>query len=170
MVGEKTDSSPLNGLTPLQARVLRAFFEREHHFFLTGGAALVGFYLHRRVTGDLDLFTLDDNAFERGPHVIAEVGELLAAQLEIRQDAPGFKRYALTTAATSMVVDLVRERTPQVYAEKLDRDGVFVDPLEEILANKLTARGASCFHRRTGQAFQARRSHPADVTWRERAS
>jgi hypothetical protein len=57
-------SSPDSKLSPLQLAVIRAFFEREHDFFLTGGAALAGFHLGHRTTGDLDLFTTDDRAFE----------------------------------------------------------------------------------------------------------
>jgi Nucleotidyl transferase AbiEii toxin, Type IV TA system len=35
----------------------------------------------------------------------------------------------------------VLDRAPQIFAQKAERDGVLVDPLEEILANKLTALG-----------------------------
>src|SRR5438445_4905320 len=139
MGGEKTASSVHSGLTSLQTDVLRAFFERERGFFVTGGAALVGFYLHHRPTDDLDLFTVEDRAFERGPHVVADLGNRLGARVEVRQDAPGFKRYALTFGDTSLVIDLVLERTPQIFAQKSDRDGVLVDPLEEILTKKLIA-------------------------------
>ncbi len=38
-------SSPDSPLTPLQRDVLRAFFGREHDFYLTGGAALAGYHL-----------------------------------------------------------------------------------------------------------------------------
>ena len=41
----------------MQKEALSAFFEREREFFLTGGAALVGFHLRHRTTTDLDLFT-----------------------------------------------------------------------------------------------------------------
>jgi hypothetical protein len=50
-------------LTPLQHEVLRAVFAHERGFFLTGGAALAGFYLRHRETGDLDFFTIDSGAF-----------------------------------------------------------------------------------------------------------
>jgi hypothetical protein len=39
--------------------LLFSFFERERGFFLTGGAALAGFYLHHRETTDLDFFTVN---------------------------------------------------------------------------------------------------------------
>jgi len=45
------------GLTELQGEILRRFFARRDEFFLTGGAALVGFHLGHRETHDLDLFT-----------------------------------------------------------------------------------------------------------------
>jgi hypothetical protein len=131
-------SSNFGDLTPLQKDVLGAFFHRERHFFLTGGAALAGFHLHHRVTDDIDLFTVLPGAFERGPHVVAEVGSALGASVAVRQDAPGFKRYAVTRGDGTLIVDLVLDRGVQVCPTKLDRDGVVVDPLEEILANKLT--------------------------------
>jgi hypothetical protein len=64
-------SSP-NTLTALQLELLQAFFEREQGFFVTGGAALA-FHLGHRTTDDLDLFTTDDAAFERGRHVLADI-------------------------------------------------------------------------------------------------
>jgi hypothetical protein len=126
-------------LTQAQRRILAATFERESGFFLTGGAALVGYHLHHRFTDDLDLFTLDDDCFERGPHVMHAVAEALGGSLEVRQDAPGFRRYALTLPDGAVVVDLVRERVTQRCEVKPAVDGVRVDPPEEILANKLCA-------------------------------
>ena len=38
-------------LTPLKRDFLKAFFEREHRFFLTGGSALGIFYLQHRCAG-----------------------------------------------------------------------------------------------------------------------
>jgi predicted nucleotidyltransferase component of viral defense system len=126
-------------LTDLQQKVLRAFFARESGFFLTGGAALAGFHLGHRTTTDLDLFTLDDAAFERGRHVLGDLAAALDARLEVSQDAPGFLRVVLSTAEEGLVVDLVRERVHQIHEEKPDHGGIRVDPPDEILANKLSA-------------------------------
>lgn len=126
-------------LTLLQKEVLARFFRYERGFFLTGGAALIGYYLHHRSTSDLDLFTLDREAFERGPFVVLQVAEELDSAVEVRQDAPGFKRYALARGAEGVVIDLVHERALQLATAKPTIDGVVVDPREEILANKLTA-------------------------------
>ena len=117
-----------HSLTAAQRRILAATFEREQGFFLTGGGALVGYHLHHRTTDDLDLFTLDPDAFERGPHVLAAVASAVGGRLEVRQDAPGFRRYALEVEDGTVVVDLVLERVHQACAEKPTHDGIAVDP------------------------------------------
>lgn len=126
-------------LTVLQHELLDAFFAAERGFFLTGGGALAGYHLCHRETADLDLFTLDDAAMERGRHVIADVASRLGARLQVTQDAPGFRRVTLERDDDGVVVDFVRERVHQVVEDKWERGGILVDPPEEILANKLTA-------------------------------
>jgi hypothetical protein len=132
-------SSAPSKLTALQKDVLDAFFQRERGFFLTGGAALAGFHLGHRTTDDLDLFTLDASAFERGRFVLAEVATALGGVLQVRQDAPGFKRVVLTRGDEGLVIDLVKDTGPQLHLDKLERDRIVIDPADEILANKLTA-------------------------------
>jgi hypothetical protein len=132
-------SSPPSTLSSLQLAVLRGFFERERGFYLTGGGALGGFHLGHRPTDDLDLFTGDDLAFERGRFVLADVAASLGATVEVRQDAPGFKRFFLARDGDGLVVDLVKDASPQLHADKPERDGIRLDPPDEILANKLTA-------------------------------
>ena len=57
----------------------------------------------------------------------------------MRQDAPGFRRYTLSLEdGDALIVDLVRERAPQLHPEKPARDGVLIDPPGEIPAHKLT--------------------------------
>src|SRR6185295_3347819 len=121
------DSSMPSKLTALQREVLDAFFERERGFFLTGGAALAGFHLGHRATDDLDLFTLDPSAFERGRFVLAEIAAAIRGELHVRQDAPGFKRLVLTRGDEGLVIDLVKDVSPQLHADKLERDNILVD-------------------------------------------
>ncbi|MBI1872790.1 MAG: nucleotidyl transferase AbiEii/AbiGii toxin family protein [Acidobacteria bacterium] len=125
-------------LTALQREVLEAFFRHERRFFLTGGAALAGFYLGHRVTDDLDLFTHEREAFETGVHALAAAVDELGARTTVRQEAPGFRRYVVTRGEEAVVVDLVWERVPSAYPDKPERGGVRIDRLEEILINKLT--------------------------------
>jgi hypothetical protein len=119
-------------LTPLQSTVLQAFFAAEHEFFLSGGAALVGFHLYHRETSDLDLFTQSAEAFERARIVLPNVIATIGGTVVVRQDSPGFRR-----GADELVVDLVRDIGPQLHA-KTEIGGIIIDPIEEIFSNKLT--------------------------------
>jgi predicted nucleotidyltransferase component of viral defense system len=125
-------------LSALQLDFLKAFFIREDRFFLTGGAALVGFYLGHRDTYDLDLFTLEDAMIE-GMAAVSEVARELGATLEAIQTAPAFRRVLLERGTEAIVIDLVREYVIQVMKDKPRVNGIRVDPPEEILANKLCA-------------------------------
>ena len=52
-------------LNPLESDLLDAFFRLEgaEDFALTGGAALTEYYFQHRLSNDLDLFTLNEQAF-----------------------------------------------------------------------------------------------------------
>lgn len=126
-------------LSPFQRAVLEAFFRRERGFCLTGGGALVGYHLHHRITRDLDLFTDRDDAFERGGYVLREVAAELGATVDVKVETPAFRRVLLARPDEAVVVDLVRDRVPPLRAEKDEFGVVRVDPLDEILANKLSA-------------------------------
>lgn len=127
-----------NRLTPLQTDVLREFFARTQDFFLTGGAALAGFYVGHRDTLDLDLFTTT-TALAEGDHVLHEVAHALGAHVEKLQTSRGFLRRLLRRGDESVVVDLVHDEAPQGAFGKTVRDGIPMDRPEEILANKLCA-------------------------------
>ena len=130
-------SSP-DRLTQLQRDLVLAFFEREQGFFLTGGAALAGFYLHHRETTDLDFFTHDSEAFERGAFALRAAADQMGAEVSIKQDAPGFKRYLITRGDDSVLVDTVWERVKAAYPEKRREGRIVLDSAEEITVNKLT--------------------------------
>jgi hypothetical protein len=129
-------SSRANTLTAIQSETLKAFFARERGFFLTGGAALAGFHLGHRQTDDLDLFTTDEAAFERGRHVLVDVARAIGGNVEIRQDTPRFLRAVIARGDDALVVDLVHDQ-PQGHPAKLEIDGIWVDSPQEILVNKL---------------------------------
>jgi Domain of unknown function (DUF1814). len=127
-----------NKLSVLQQDFLRAFFQRETRFFLTGGAALVGYHLGHRETHDLDLFTVED-AMTDGMSAVAEVAREWGAILEALQTSPDFRRVLLRRGTEAIVIDLVREYAVQASPEKPIVNGIAVDPPQEILANKLCA-------------------------------
>lgn len=129
--------SPRGRLSPLQQTVLEAFFVVERGFFLSGGGALVGFHLRHRETTDLDLFTSSAEAFDRARITMPHLALAIGGSLVVRQDGPGFRRVVVERDAEALVVDLVRDIGPQLH-EKTEIDGIIVDPVEEIFANKLT--------------------------------
>lgn len=125
-------------LNNLQNDFLREFFGHENRFYLTGGAALVGFYLGHRETNDLDLFTLE-NEIENGFAIVKDVARTLKASVEAIQTAPDFRRVLITRGDEAILVDLVREYVFQLEPLKREINGIRVDSPEEILANKLCA-------------------------------
>ena len=61
----------------------------------------------------------------------------LGASIEALQTYPDFRCYLLRRGGETVVVDLVRDLSPQLYDEKRVVNGIRIDPPEEILANKL---------------------------------
>ena len=129
--------SPKDILTALQWDFLSGFFQTSPPFFLTGGTALSAFYLRHRYSEDLDLFSLDGAAFDRVPLYIADTAASISASITSLQTAPQFRRYRLSRQAESVIVDLVKEVVPQISQEKNRFDGIVVDTLDEISANKV---------------------------------
>lgn len=134
-----SSGSSSDRLTLLQRELLEAFFAREQGFYLTGGAALAGFYLGHRETTDLDLFADRAEDFDRGAPVVRDAAASLGAEVVVRQEAPGFRRFVVSRGTDAVLVDLVWERVAPVHAEKRVIRGIRIDPIEEILVNKLTA-------------------------------
>lgn len=125
-------------LNNLQNDFLQAFFAHENSFFLSGGAALVGFYFGHRETHDLDLFTLE-NEIENGFRLVNETAKELGASVESIQTSPDFRRLLVKRETEAIVVDLVREYVFQISDVKPIINGIRVDSPEDILANKLCA-------------------------------
>jgi predicted nucleotidyltransferase component of viral defense system len=131
------DSSPKDILSALQWEFLSFFFQGSPPFFLTGGTALSAFYLQHRYSEDLDLFTLDSDAFDRVPLYVADAAARLTASVASLQTAPQFRRYKISRKGEPVIVDFVREVVPQVSVEKNSFDGIIVDTLDDITANKV---------------------------------
>jgi predicted nucleotidyltransferase component of viral defense system len=131
------DLSPKDVLSELQWEFLSIFFQGSPPFFLTGGTALSAFYLHHRYSQDLDLFTVDTDAFDRVPLYVDDTATKLSASVVSLQTAPQFHRYRVSRKGESVIVDLVREVVPQISKEKRNFDGIVVDTLDDIVANKI---------------------------------
>jgi hypothetical protein len=128
-------------LTPLQASFLTRFFAAEtgQRFFLTGGTALAAFYLHHRLSVDLDLFTLDDLALPESDALVDQLATRLGCQIGRSRRTEHFRQFLLESEAEGpLQVDLVRDFGPQ-YGQRRTIGGIVVDSIENIGANKLTA-------------------------------
>jgi predicted nucleotidyltransferase component of viral defense system len=129
--------SPEKILTALQWDFLSSFFEGGPPFVLTRGTALSAFYLQHRYSEDLDLFTLDGDAFDRVPLYVADTAARLTASVASLQVAPLFRRYKISRGEKSVIVDFFKELAPQFSEQKNDFDGIWVDTLPDIATNKV---------------------------------
>ncbi|MEZ4410266.1 MAG: nucleotidyl transferase AbiEii/AbiGii toxin family protein [Polyangiales bacterium] len=123
----------------MQRDLLRAFFERTQRFFLTGGAALAGFYFGHRRTKDLDLFAAPGVELREGAVALMAAASSVGATMTVLRESADFMRYMSARGDDQTLVDLVIDRAPQVADEKPPFGVVRVDSLREIAANKLCA-------------------------------
>ncbi len=131
-------SSP-DPLDALQRDILGAFFAHADGWFLTGGAALAGFYLKHRTTRDLDLFAPPEVSMAGGVEALhAACADVGAVATPLRQHGD-FRRFSIARGAEQTLVDLVLDRAPQLPEEKPRFGLVRVDSLRDIAANKLCA-------------------------------
>ncbi len=131
-----------NLLTPLQKTFLQALFADPigQHFFLTGGTALAAFHLEHRLSDDLDLFTLSDIALQASVRSIDAISANIQCTLQRTRVTQYFHRLSLIHPQydTPLQIDLVQDFGPQ-YGERIVREGITIDSLDNIAANKVTA-------------------------------
>lgn len=124
--------------TPLKRDFLRAWFAREQRFFLSGGSALGLFYLDHRLSFDLDFFTSESVDGKEVQNLVFRFAAEVGADCVAIRTAPDFHRFKLTRAEEREIIDVVIDRVPQLDVKKVNFDGIRVDTLREITANKLT--------------------------------
>jgi len=128
-------------ISPEQRNLLDAFFTRSasRNFFLTGGTALAEFYLHHRYSEDLDLFTLDNQAFSEAARELPNLAAELGSSFEERVATPTFHQvFFRLPNQPEIKVDLVRDAGPQ-FGQHQNFDKVIADSELNIAANKITA-------------------------------
>jgi hypothetical protein len=134
-------------LYPLQDTIL-ALLPTFDDFYLTGGTALARFYLHHRVSEDLDLFIkvrkeddLQINRQKKRADVYAQdLVSLLSRTYEISDEVYDFyySRFYVKTMDWTMKIDVVREHLH--YGELVKTsDGFYLNNLEDIAATKIAA-------------------------------
>lgn len=131
------DSSDNPILTPLQSEFLTAFFGQSPDFFLTGGTALSAFYLQHRLSQDLDLFTLSDEAMNLCVPAVHAAAGSIGASVSALQTTTYMRRFLMTRREDSVLVDCVREYAEQIEADKPHFGGIVVDSIVDIHCNKI---------------------------------
>ena len=147
------DFSPRSKLTALQRDLLVAFFERQEGFFLTGGAALSGFYLGHRTTDDLDLFAPPGASLDDAARALSAAAISLGGTTEAVKTFPEFRRLLARRGEESCVVDLVVDRAPMLDVDKPARGRIRIDTMREIAANKPPSRLVRRFLRNTSRPY-----------------
>jgi len=128
-------------LTPLQQVFLTRFFAYNvgQQFFLTGGTALAAFYLYHRLSEDVDLFTVDEGILDAAQDAMLTIGEDTGWKIGLQRLSPHFLRASLTRPdGESLKAELVQDVGEQ-FGEKQWCDGIRVDSLVNIAANKVAA-------------------------------
>ena len=127
-------------LNDLEVDVLEAFFSLDESaaFVLTGGAALAEYHLHHRLSHDLDLFTLDEEAFASAGHKLSELARKINARVRPLRSLVTLNQAMVEREGIEVKVDLVRDAGP-VVGQPMQVGSVRVDSLENIGANKILA-------------------------------
>jgi predicted nucleotidyltransferase component of viral defense system len=128
-------------LSSLQRDFLREFFARQtgRLFFLTGGTALAEYYFRHRLSEDIDLFTINDDALDLARVEIRDIARSLGASLTATLSTPAMQRFELARPDSPPArLDMVRDVDFQ-FGQQITVDAVVVDSLENMGANKITA-------------------------------
>lgn len=125
-----------HGLYALQDRVLHLIFAEETEFYLTGGTCLHRFYFEKRYSDDLDCFTSANNQFHEDVRLLIDRFGAESLHFEILADTRDFVRLSVQDA---LRIDLVNDRVYRYGRSLRNADGIVLDNLENIAANKICA-------------------------------
>ena len=122
-------------LYQLQDEVLSVVFETENIFYLTGGTCLNRFYIEKRYSDDLDLFSNNASRFN---FAVKNVKTALNKQFSITTEVDG-KDFIRLKIDDLLQIDIVNDREFQLGEPIVQKSGVIIDNVENILSNKITA-------------------------------
>lgn len=126
-------------LSPLQARILGAISAHLPGMFLSGGTALGAFYLGHRRSADLDLFTRKSADYDHRVRQFLRVLDLAHLPAAAGSAGLGFRRFVVSDGSEAVPVDLVLDTAEPIAAPTITAEGLAVDSLDDIAANKLGA-------------------------------
>jgi predicted nucleotidyltransferase component of viral defense system len=128
-----------NLLSPLQRRILDVVSAQLPGMFLSGGTALGAFYLGHRRSADLDFFTREGADYDARVRQFVRLAEGAGFRVVAGSAGPGFRRFVLSDTDETVPVDLVLDTTERISPPTVTPDGLVVDSLDDITANKLGA-------------------------------
>jgi hypothetical protein len=102
---------------------------------LGGGVALAGAYLGHRLTGDIDLFVHGDAQSHRA---LVEELSISTQEVAVLRDAGHLVRLRLLTGDGSTEIDVVHEPVQDISTIQPILEGIVVEDLADLRANKLT--------------------------------
>lgn len=106
---------------------------------LGGGAALAGAYLGHRTTGDIDLFVHDAEGMRALVGMLPGVAADTGISVTLVRDAGHLVRAQLGAQdGSSLEVDVVHEPVADIAAPPPPIEGVVIESLTDLRANKLT--------------------------------
>jgi hypothetical protein len=105
---------------------------------LGGGAALAGVYLHHRLSNDADLFFNTRESLREMIALLPDVATETHTIITVARDAGTYVRVAISPSDAGIEMDLVFDPTPIVESADEQVEGVVVESLADLRANKLT--------------------------------
>ncbi len=105
---------------------------------LGGGAALSGAYLGHRMTGDCDLFVHDVDEMRELVRVLPEAAAKVGASITIQRNAGHIVRASFESSDGATELDVVHERVADLESPPPSLEGIIVESLTDLRANKLT--------------------------------
>jgi Nucleotidyl transferase AbiEii toxin, Type IV TA system len=107
-------------------------------FHVGGGAALAGVHLRHRLSADTDLFVHDKGEHRHLVRALPELGAANGTPVTVVQDAGSFVRGRLALSVGTTEVDVVFEPVPDLESAATTPEGVAIESLADLRANKLT--------------------------------
>lgn len=112
--------------------------QRAVPFHLGGGAALAGVHLRHRMSADADLFLHDRLSHRDLVRALPGIGVASGMPVSILRDGGTFVRSRLEWSGGSIYVDVVFDAVPDLQPPPPPVDGVVVESLADLRANKVT--------------------------------
>ena len=112
--------------------------QRAVPFHLGGGAALAGVHLRHRLSADADLFVHSRDAHRDLVRALPDIGLANNMPVSVLRDAGSFVRARLELSSHSIELDVIFDPVPDLESAPPPIDGVVVESLTDLRANKLT--------------------------------